>query len=185
MNAKGLMCLVTALSLFAAPAAQPQSLADLAKKEKERQAKAKAAGGPAKTYSDDGKSRPDEEKATSGDNAASTRPPSGAGTGSSQRPTTPRPSAEGGRPDPRSFRATRSPVLSDSQHHGVCHRVVPILSKGTGVSGGAAESQRGHPRHRGGQSAARREPQEERRRQGHPCDRCRGKDHRGLQCLVD
>jgi glutaredoxin 3 len=104
MNAKGLMCLATALSLFAATAAQPQSLAELAKKEKERQAKAKAAGGPAKTYSDDGKSRPDEEKASSGDKAASTSQPSGAGTGSSQKPTTPRSSAEGGRPDPRSFR---------------------------------------------------------------------------------
>jgi glutaredoxin len=107
MNAKGLTCLVSALSLFMATASEPQSLADLAKKEKERQAKARTSGTPAKVYNDDGKSRPpEEEKATPADKAGSAGAPAGAANGASQRPAPPRSAAsrEGGRPDPRSFR---------------------------------------------------------------------------------
>ena len=53
-----LLCLASAIAVAASATGQAQSLSDLAKQEKERQAKTRAAGGPARVYTGEVKSDP-------------------------------------------------------------------------------------------------------------------------------
>lgn len=52
MNAKNLLCLVSALSLATVSGAQAQSLTELAKQEKQRRAKLRTSGTPTKIYTE-------------------------------------------------------------------------------------------------------------------------------------
>jgi glutaredoxin len=58
MKTLGVLCLSFGMALTAAAQGQAQSLAELAKVEKQRQTKARAAGGPAKEYTGEVKSEP-------------------------------------------------------------------------------------------------------------------------------
>ena len=52
MNIKKLLCLVSAVALATSTTANAQSLVDLAKQEKQRRAKLRSMGGPAKVYTE-------------------------------------------------------------------------------------------------------------------------------------
>ncbi len=52
MNVKNVLCLVSAIALASVSVAQAQSLTDLARQEKQRRAKLRAAGAPAKVYTE-------------------------------------------------------------------------------------------------------------------------------------
>lgn len=75
MNVKNLLCLVSALSLATVSVTQAQSLTELAKQEKQRRAKLRTSGAPAKVYTESNSSTQPPAEAAPADAATTAADP--------------------------------------------------------------------------------------------------------------
>ena len=88
MNAKNLLCLVSALSLATVSGAQAQSLTELAKQEKQRRAKLRASGAPPKVYTEGDRSTAAADATAADSGTPTTADPTGpavAGSGKKEK----------------------------------------------------------------------------------------------------
>lgn len=85
MNIKSLLCLVSAVALASVGMAQAQSLPELAKLEKERRAKLRAASGPSKVYTEGDRTGTASAAPAEGDALAVPVPPTTSPTGKKEK----------------------------------------------------------------------------------------------------